>query len=85
MKTTLNLDDDLLAAVRELAASRGSTLTSVVEDALRRLLHTPNASREPYRLELPVTPGRWPPAIDVDSNAAIDEYFDRLEWDRAAR
>lgn len=83
MKTTLNLNDDLVAAAKHLATERGATFTSVVEDALRRLLNPPPVAQQPYRLDLPVTHGRWPPALDIDSNAAVDEYFDRLEWGRA--
>lgn len=79
MKTTLNLPDDLLAAVRSRAAERGTTMTAVVESALRDALTEP--SDEPFRLELPTTRGRRQPAIDVDSNAAIDEYLDRLDAD----
>jgi len=78
MKTTLNLNDDLFAAAKHLAAERGRTFTSVVEEALRLLLNRPPPP--PYKLEFPVTHGTRPPSIDIDSNAAIDEYFDRLEW-----
>lgn len=79
MKTTLNLNDDLFAAAKHLAATRGQTFTSVVEDALRRLLTSPPPP--PYRFDFPVVHGTRPPSIDIDSNAAIDEYFDRLDWE----
>lgn len=77
MKTTMNLDDDLLAAVRARAVDRGTTMRDVVEEALRRLLTEPD--RPDFTLQLPVTHGRRPPTIDVDSNAALDEYIDRHE------
>ncbi|MGH2830788.1 MAG: type II toxin-antitoxin system VapB family antitoxin [Actinomycetota bacterium] len=35
MKTTLNIDDALFRLAKRRAADTGSTLTSVVEDALR--------------------------------------------------
>lgn len=78
MKTTLNLNDDVFAAAKHLASVRGTTFTSVVEEALRLLLTAPAAP--PYRFDFPVTHGTRPPSIDIDSNAAVDEYFDRLEW-----
>lgn len=82
MKTTMNLDDDLLAAVRSHAAERNITMRAVVEEALRRLL---TVSPEPaFHLALPVTHGQRRPTIDIDSNAAIDEHLDRsgLDSDR---
>ena len=38
MKSTIRLDDDLLAATKHLAAQMGRTLTAVIEDALREAL-----------------------------------------------
>lgn len=77
MKTTINLDDDLLNAVRARAEGRGQTMREVVEEALRRLLTAPEQST--FHLELPATPGRRLPTVDVDSNAALAEYLDRIE------
>lgn len=75
MKTTLNLNDDLLHSAKDRAASRGVTLTQVVEEALRSAL-TETATTS-FRLDLPVTRGHRLPLVDIDSNAAIDEYLDR--------
>ncbi len=38
MKTTLNLDDDLLRRAKSSALAAGKTLTAFVEDALRAQL-----------------------------------------------
>ena len=38
MKTTIELPDDLAAAARRCAAESGTTLKSVIEEALRREL-----------------------------------------------
>lgn len=38
MKTTIELPDDLAAAARRCAAESGTTLRSVIEEALRREL-----------------------------------------------
>ncbi len=75
MKTTINLDDDLMRAVREHARRLGVTLTMVISDALRRALAEPTPTE--FRLELPVTHGTRMPTVDVDSNAALEEYLDR--------
>ncbi len=39
MRTTLSIDDDVMAAVREVAEAHGSPLGRVVSDLLRRGLH----------------------------------------------
>lgn len=74
MKTTIDLADDLLDAVREQARRRGTSMREVIEDAIRRSLL--DQAVPAYRLELPVTQGTGPPTIDVDSNAEIDAYLD---------
>ncbi len=75
MKTTLNLDDRLLHAAKELAAKRRVTLTSIVEDALRvALSERPSAERS--AIEWPTVSGKAPPAIDVSDR---DELYDRME------
>ncbi len=77
MKTTLNLDDDLMDAVRDRARAQGVTMTELVSDALRKALAEPAPAE--FRLELPATRGRRMPTVDIDSNAALEEYLDRLE------
>ncbi len=77
MKTTLNLDDDLMQAVRERARRQGVTLTALVSDALRRTLEEPVPAG--FRLDLPTTQGSRMPTLDIDSNAALEEYLDRVE------
>jgi plasmid stability protein len=77
VKTTLNLDDDLMRAARDRARRNGVTLTALISDALRKALAEPAPA--PFHLDLPVTHGRRLPAVDIDSNAAVEEYLDRLE------
>lgn len=75
MKTTLNLDDRLLHAAKQLAAERGVTLTSIVEDAVRVALSERPASERP-RIEWPTVRGNATPAIDISDR---DELYDRME------
>jgi hypothetical protein len=81
VKTTLNLDDALMQAARERARRMGVTLTALISDALRRALAEPAPAE--FRLDLPVTRGRRMPTVDIDSNAAVEEYLDRVEQRRA--
>ena len=75
MRTTIALDDHLLAAAKRRARERGQTLGQVVEDALRRQL----AERDDHEpVEVPVfTAGTGPqPGIDLKSNRALREALD---------
>jgi len=45
MRTTLDIDEDLLAAAKELARRRGTTAGRVVSELLRRALTAPDNSR----------------------------------------
>jgi hypothetical protein len=78
MRTTVAVDDHLLAAAKRRARERerGQTLGQVVEGALRRELAEP-AAREP--VEVPVfRGGDGPlPGVDLRSNRALREALDR--------
>lgn len=53
MRTTLNLNDELMRAVKQRAAARGQTVTRVFEDALRRALEPAPPAAHPFKLDLP--------------------------------
>ena len=58
MKTTLNLNDRLLADAKVLAAQQGTSLTRLIEDGLQwRLRKSPAPSTKP-KSTLPVFVGR---------------------------
>lgn len=69
-KTTLNLDDELLAAAKRFATARGTTLRAVVEEGLRLVLAAP-AQSQPFKLRLPIVNGVGPPATDVADRDAL--------------
>lgn len=76
MRTTLSVDDELLAAAKRRARERGVSLGKVVEDALRRAL-----ARDPGEGAPPVVPvftgGSGPrPGVDLTSNRALQEVLD---------
>jgi hypothetical protein len=73
MRTTLNLNDDLLRRAKILAAETHRTLTAVLEDALREVLgrRTQPRLRKPVRLPVsPCKPG-YGPGVDIDNSAAL--------------
>ncbi len=55
MRTTVNLDDDVLRATRELATLSGRTLGQVLSDLARSAL-TGDRDEEPLRNGVPVLP-----------------------------
>ena len=72
MRTTIRLDDDLLARAKALAARTGRTLTAVIEDALRAALAQARPSRARERVELPTFgSGGTLPGVDLDDSAAL--------------
>lgn len=74
MKTTLNLEERLIREAKRLAAERGVTLTSVIEDALRNALE--DRRRVPrVTFEMPVVAGRTRPEIDISDRDAL---YDRM-------
>jgi len=76
VRTTIRLDDDLLARAKRAAVDRGTTLTAVIEDALRRALApTPAAPREV--VTLPTFKGDGlQPGVDLDDSAAVLDLMD---------
>lgn len=56
MRTTLDLDDDVLQAAKELASLRGRTAGQIVSELLRKALTTPSTGR--VRNGVPLLPRR---------------------------
>lgn len=73
MRTTLRVDDELLRRAKSYAARRGRSLTSVFEEALRRLLAEAEQLDKRERVELPVSAatGGVLPGVDLDDSAAL--------------
>lgn len=81
MKTTLNLDDELIRRSKRLAAERGTTLTAVVETALRAELAGP-AQRPAFVLRLPTVRGDRLPSVDPSDR---DSLYDVMEGEGTTR
>lgn len=67
MKTTLNIDDTVMSALRREAARTGRTMSELVETALRQLLQRPAATPAPPP----------PPLPSFDSGGARVDVADR--------
>lgn len=58
MRTTLDIDDDVLAAAKELASGQRTTAGKVISDLVRKALTQPRSRKVTYRNGLPVLPKR---------------------------
>jgi hypothetical protein len=58
MKTTLDLNDQLLADAKALAAQQRTTLTRLIEEGLQLRLRARPGPAKPGRVRLPVFKGR---------------------------
>jgi len=67
MRTTLTLEDDLAAALKEIAFNRQETMKLVVNEAIRAGLRANSAppAAKSYSLQ-PAALGRVAPGVDLD-------------------
>lgn len=73
MKTTLNINDELLLTAKALAVQQRTTLTRLIEEGLKLRLRTPSRSANPTKFRLPVLKGSGGLVKGVDplSNKAM--------------
>jgi hypothetical protein len=77
MRTTLRLDDRLLAEVKKLAIDTERTFTQVVEDALRMALAQRKGRKPMKPTKLHTCGGKGlQPGVDLSSNAAVQDLID---------
>jgi Bacterial antitoxin of type II TA system, VapB len=80
MRTTIRIDDRLLAEAKAQAARSGRTLAAVVEDALRVALARRDRRGVDQPPELPTSPGgRLQPGVDLDDSAALLDLIEGAE------
>ena len=73
MRTTIRLDDELLAEVKLYAARSGKTMAAVIEDSLRAMLARQQVMDEERKpMQLNTIPGKGlQPGVDLDNSAAL--------------
>jgi hypothetical protein len=76
MRTTLNLDDELMRTVKRIAADTGRTITSLVEEALRELVRRERRAGGKERLHWKIVKGGAQAGVDLDDRDAL---IDRME------
>ena len=77
-RTTIGLDDELLARLKEMAAREGRTMQAVVNDLLRQGLKGVEASRQgEYRLDLEGWDATMRPGVDLLDRDVLFDLMDR--------
>lgn len=85
-RTTVRLPQDLLRRAKRKAASEGRTLTSLIEDGLRRVMSDNIKTVKPKRVLPPISAatGGFMPGFENDPFHAVQEmedlqYIERLK------
>ena len=83
MRTTITLEDRLLERVKENAAESGTSVSRVIERAVRLLLRVAPAAEQPEHFEL-VTFGEGGEftKLNIDKAAALIEAEDIARFER---
>jgi hypothetical protein len=76
MRTTLDIDDQVLRQAKKLAAEEGKTLTRIIEEALRERFLPRQRSARKFKLRLLTKTGRIIPGTNL---ADRDLLYERME------
>jgi hypothetical protein len=76
MRTTITIDDHLLAEVRRRAAELNRTVSQVIEDGVRESLMRQRSEPARRFTVRPVDVGGTLPGVDLDDNAALLALMD---------
>ena len=77
MRTTLNLDDQLVRKLKKHAAETGQTMTRLIEQALREhLSQSDTLGKKAFRLKWISVSGRKLPGIDISDRDALYNVMD---------
>lgn len=72
MRTTINLPDELIAQIKKLAAASNSTVTALIEDALREALARRRRTGRHKQVILKTYGKRGLlPGVDIDDTASM--------------
>ena len=77
MKTTLDLDDALLAKAKSLAAQQRTSLTRLIEEGLQLRLRAQRVTAKPVRLPVYRGKGGLAPGLNGLSNKAMLDAADQ--------
>ena len=76
MRTTIDIDDRLLALAKRRALEKRTSLRKVIESALQRALMESRKAPAQFRLEWKTVRGNRIPGIDISDRDAL---YERME------
>jgi hypothetical protein len=77
MRITIRLDDQLLKPAKRLAHDTGTSLTAVIEDALRQILSRRAIKQPRNRVKLTTVSGRRVrPGVVLDDSSALLDFME---------
>jgi hypothetical protein len=80
MRTTIRLNEELLVEAKKVAAERGTTLTAVIEDALRQAFNRRTAAKRNSNVRLTTFgKGGVQPGVDLDDSAALLSLMESVD------
>jgi Arc/MetJ family transcription regulator len=75
MRTTIDIDDQLLKYVKQQAAQQGCTVKQIIEDALREALSYRGQQIKPIKLETVAGAG-LKPGVNLDDGRSLNDIMD---------
>lgn len=82
MRTTIRLPEELLTEAKLLAVRSGTSVTAVIEEALREKLARQEQAGQHKRVRLTTVGGEGvQPGVDLDDSAALLDYMDAHDAD----
>lgn len=77
MRTTVDIDDQLLRYAKQKAAERQCSLKDIMEDALRNFFSRPSADGHNIKLETFLGDGPKP-GVDLDNSRRLNDIMDGM-------
>jgi hypothetical protein len=78
MRTTVTIDDALLAKAKRIAAETGRSLSAVIDDALQESLNRRDDTHRSAAAVLPTFEGKLLPGVDLDNSVAVRDVMDNV-------
>ena len=75
MRTTINIDDQLLMYAKLQATQQGCTLKQIIEDALREFFSRHNMERNLVKLET-VSGAGLKPGVNLDDGRSLNDIME---------
>ena len=76
MRTTIEINDELMRQAKRLATDENIPLRQVVDRALRQLIGSRRVSRKKFKLRWSIESGRLQPGVRIEDRDALFDVMD---------